>query len=118
MTHDLGVVARVAQRVLVMYAGHVVEEGATPAVFAAPEHPYTAGLLAAIPPVKGAERHRLRQIPGSPPDPSGMPGGCPFAPRCPYVVERCRAEMPPLTDRPGSRAACWVVPADWKAIEP
>ena len=78
VTHDLGVVARVAQRVLVMYAGHVVEEGATASVFAAPEHPYTAGLLAAIPPVKGLERHRLRQIPGSPPDPASLGGGCPF----------------------------------------
>ena len=116
VTHDLGVVARVAQRVLVMYAGHVVEEGATAAVFAAPEHPYTAGLLAAIPPVRGLERHRLRQIPGSPPDPASMPGGCPFAPRCPYAVELCRAEMPPLTDRAGSRAACWVPPADWETV--
>jgi oligopeptide/dipeptide ABC transporter ATP-binding protein len=116
VTHDLGVVARVAQRVLVMYAGHVVEEGSTAAVFAAPEHPYTAGLLAAIPPVKGAERHRLRQIPGAPPDPASMPGGCPFAPRCPYVVDRCRAEMPPLTDRSGSRAACWVTPAEWGTV--
>ncbi len=116
VTHDLGVVARVAQRVLVMYAGHVVEEGPTAAVFAAPEHPYTAGLLAAIPPVKGVERHRLRQIPGSPPDPASMPTGCPFAPRCPYVIDRCREEMPPLTDRAGSRAACWVQPADWEAV--
>jgi len=116
VTHDLGVVARVAQRLLVMYAGHVVEEGATAEVFAAPEHPYTAGLLAAIPPVKGLERHRLRQIPGSPPDPANLPGGCPFAPRCPYVVDRCRAEMPPLTDRSGSRAACWVAPADWDRV--
>ena len=64
VTHDLGVVARVAQRVLVMYAGHVVEEGPTAAVFAAPEHPYTAGLLAAIPPVKGVERHRAAADPG------------------------------------------------------
>ena len=116
VTHDLGVVARVAQRVLVMYAGHVVEEGSTAAVFAAPEHPYTAGLLAAIPPVKGLERHRLRQIPGSPPDPASMPTGCPFAPRCPYVVERCGAEMPPLTDRLGSRAACWVPPNAWDSV--
>jgi oligopeptide/dipeptide ABC transporter ATP-binding protein len=116
VTHDLGVVARVAQRVLVMYAGHVVEEGPTAAVFAAPEHPYTAGLLAAIPPVRGAERHRLRQIPGSPPDPASMPAGCPFAPRCPYAIDRCREEMPPLTDRAGSRAACWVQPAEWDAV--
>jgi oligopeptide/dipeptide ABC transporter ATP-binding protein len=116
VTHDLGVVARVAQRVLVMYAGHVVEEGPTAAVFATPEHPYTAGLLAAIPPVKGAERHRLRQIPGSPPDPASMPTGCPFAPRCPYVIERCRDDMPPLTDRQGSRAACWVEPAEWESV--
>jgi len=116
VTHDLGVVARVAQRVLVMYAGHVVEEGPAAAVFAAPEHPYTAGLLAAIPPVKGVDRHPLRQIPGAPPDPSRLPDGCPFAPRCPFVVERCRVEMPPLTDRRGSRAACWVEPADWNGL--
>ncbi len=116
VTHDLGVVARVAQRVLVMYAGHVVEEGGTAAVFAAPEHPYTAGLLAAIPPVKGAERHRLRQIAGSPPDPSRLQGGCPFAPRCPHAIEQCSAAMPPLTDRGHSRAACWVPPAEWTSV--
>jgi oligopeptide/dipeptide ABC transporter ATP-binding protein len=130
VTHDLGVVARVAQRMLVMYAGHVVEEGPTATVFAAPEHPYTAGLLAAIPPVKAArgqsdagaepggsaERHRLRQIPGVPPDPSSLPPGCPFAPRCPHAVERCRTEMPPLTERAGSRAACWVPPAEWTRV--
>ena len=116
VTHDLGVVARVAQRMLVMYAGHVVEEGSTAAVFAAPEHPYTAGLLAAIPPVRGLDRHRLQQIPGSPPDPARMPTGCPFAPRCPYEVERCRVEMPPLTDRSGSRAACWVPPNEWVSV--
>jgi oligopeptide/dipeptide ABC transporter ATP-binding protein len=113
VTHDLGVVARIAQRLLVMYAGRVVEEGATATVFAAPEHPYTAGLLAAIPPPRGAERRRLRQIAGSPPDPAALPPGCPFAPRCPYAVERCVAEMPPLTERRGSRAACWVPPSAW-----
>ena len=118
VTHDLGVVARVAQRVLVMYGGYVVEEGATAAVFTRPEHPYTAGLLAAIPPVKGAERHVLRQIPGSPPDPASAPPGCPFAPRCDHVVEQCRTAMPPLTDRHGSRAACWVPPAEWSTGEP
>jgi oligopeptide/dipeptide ABC transporter ATP-binding protein len=116
VTHDLGVVARVAQRVLVMYAGHVVEEGPTGTVFAAPEHPYTAGLLAAIPPVGGSDRHRLRQILGSPPDPASMPAGCPFAPRCPHAIDRCREGMPPLTDRAGSRAACWVQPAEWGTV--
>jgi oligopeptide/dipeptide ABC transporter ATP-binding protein len=116
VTHDFAVVARVAQRVLVMYAGHVVEEGGTGAVFAAPEHPYTAGLLAAIPPVKGAERHRLRQIAGSPPDPSRLQGGCPFAPRCPHAIEQCSAAMPPLTDRGHCRAACWVPPAEWTSV--
>jgi oligopeptide/dipeptide ABC transporter ATP-binding protein len=113
VTHDLGVVARVAQRVLVMYAGHVVEEGSTAAVFATPEHPYTAGLLAAIPPIRGVERSRLRQISGTPPDPSNAPAGCPFRPRCPYAIDRCSEEMPPLTERAGSRAACWVAPAEW-----
>jgi oligopeptide/dipeptide ABC transporter ATP-binding protein len=116
VTHDLGVVARVAQRVLVMYAGHVVEEGDTASVFAAPEHPYTAGLLASIPPIKGSQRHLLRQIRGSPPDPTRFGGGCPFAPRCPHAIEHCSAAIPPLTDRGHSRAACWVPPAEWTSV--
>jgi oligopeptide/dipeptide ABC transporter ATP-binding protein len=115
VTHDLGVVARVAERTVVMYGGHVVEEGPTASLFAAPEHPYTAGLLAAIPPARGRERRALRQIPGSPPDPAHMPPGCPFAPRCSYAVARCKEEMPPLTARVASRAACWVPPAEWNA---
>jgi oligopeptide/dipeptide ABC transporter ATP-binding protein len=114
VTHDLGVVARVATRTVVMYGGYVVEDGPTGNVFARPEHPYTAGLIAAIPRATGLDRPTLRQIPGSPPDASHAPDGCPFWPRCPYVVDRCRSEMPPLTDRPGSRAACWVPPIDWK----
>jgi oligopeptide/dipeptide ABC transporter ATP-binding protein len=115
VTHDLGVVARVAQRTMVMYGGRIVEVGPTARVFRRPEHPYTAGLLAAIPPVKGAERHALRQIPGAPPEPGQVTAGCPFAPRCPYAVEQCRHEMPPLTDRAGSHAACWVRPERWVA---
>ena len=115
VTHDLGVVARVAQRTMVMYGGRIVEVGPTGRVFRRPEHPYTAGLLAAIPPVKGVERHTLRQIPGAPPEPGRAPAGCPFEPRCPYAVERCRHEMPPLTDRAGSHAACWVLPDEWIA---
>jgi oligopeptide/dipeptide ABC transporter ATP-binding protein len=115
VTHDLGVVARVAQRTMVMYGGRIVEVGPTARVFRRPEHPYTAGLLDAIPPVKGVERHALRQIPGAPPEPGRAPAGCPFQPRCPYAVERCLHEMPPLTDRAGSHAACWVPPDQWIA---
>jgi oligopeptide/dipeptide ABC transporter ATP-binding protein len=115
ITHDLGVVARVASRLLVMYAGHLVETGPTRRVFAQPEHPYTAGLIAAIPPARGAERPPLRQIPGTPPDPAHTPSGCPFHPRCPEMVDRCREEMPPLTPRDGSAAACWVPPEEWVA---
>ncbi len=83
ITHDLGVVARIARRLLVMYAGHLVEEGPIDRIFRRPEHPYTAGLIAAIPPVRGDERPPLRQIPGAPPDPDRVPPGCPFHPRCP-----------------------------------
>ncbi|MGH9246914.1 MAG: ABC transporter ATP-binding protein [Acidimicrobiales bacterium] len=114
VTHDLGVVARVAERTMVMYGGRIVEAGATRRVFRQPEHPYTAGLLAAIPPVKGIERRPLQQIPGAPPDPGHTPAGCPFQPRCPYAVDRCQV-MPPLTDRGGSRAACWIPPPEWAA---
>jgi oligopeptide/dipeptide ABC transporter ATP-binding protein len=120
VTHDLGVVARVAERVLVMYGGHIVESGATRDVFARPEHPYTAGLLQAVPPVQGTERAPLHQIPGTPPDPARQPSGCPFHPRCRHAVQRCAGQMPPLTDRtPASgalaahRAACWVPPGKW-----
>jgi oligopeptide/dipeptide ABC transporter ATP-binding protein len=113
ITHDLGVVARIADRVLVMYAGHIVEQAATRDLFAAPQHPYTAGLIRAIPPVRGEERPPLQQIPGSPPDPSAPPGGCPFHPRCPQVVDVCRFTMPPPLDRRTSVAACWVPPEEW-----
>jgi oligopeptide/dipeptide ABC transporter ATP-binding protein len=115
ITHDLGVVARVAERIMVMYGGHIVETGPTRRVFSRPEHPYTAGLLAAIPPVQGSVRPPLRQIPGTPPDPSQTPTGCPFHPRCPNAREICREQMPALTDRGGSHAACWVPPEEWVA---
>jgi oligopeptide/dipeptide ABC transporter ATP-binding protein len=114
ITHDLGVVARTADRVLVMYAGHLIEQAPTTTLFAAPQHPYTAGLIAAIPPVRGDERPPLQQISGAPPDPSAPPSGCPFHPRCPQVVDDCRDRMPPSTDRGESNAAaCWVAPEAW-----
>ena len=99
VTHDLGVVARVAERSMVMYGGRIVEVGPTAAVFRRPEHPYTAGLLAAIPPVKGVERHALRQIPGAPPEPGRALAGCPFEPRCPNT-RRAVPERDAAADRP------------------
>jgi oligopeptide/dipeptide ABC transporter ATP-binding protein len=113
ITHDLGVVARTADRVLVMYAGHLVEQAPTRALFARPQHPYTAGLIAAIPPVRGDDRPPLQQIPGAPPDPSAPPPGCPFHPRCPQAVDGCADQMPPSTVRGVSAAACWVPPEEW-----
>ena len=113
VTHDLGVVARTADRVLVMYAGHLVETASTRELFRRPEHPYTAGLLRAIPPVRGDEREPLEQIPGAPPDPTHPPSGCPFHPRCPQSRDICVDEMPALTDRGHTAAACWVPPEEW-----
>ncbi|MQA77208.1 MAG: ATP-binding cassette domain-containing protein [Streptosporangiales bacterium] len=112
ITHDLGVVARVADRILVMYAGRVVEEATTRALFAAPHHPYAEGLLRSIPPMRGAEREPLPQIGGIPVVPSRLPTGCPLGPRCPQRVDRCDEE-PPLLDRGESRAACWVPREEW-----
>lgn len=113
ITHDLGVVARIAERTMVMYAGQIVEHAPTVDLFERPQHPYTDGLLHSIPPVRGATREPLEQIPGTPPDPGDLPSGCPFHPRCPQSVDRCRTEMPPLTDRDGDLAACWVPPEEW-----
>jgi len=96
ITHDLGVVAGIADRVLVMYAGRVVEEGVVDAVFEAPQHPYTRGLLRSLP-VLGSHDRDLDSIPGVPPDPAALPVGCPFWPRCEVRRdERCRTEVPPL----------------------
>ena len=113
ITHDLGVVARVAERVLVMYAGQVVEAGATRDLYRAPQHPYTAGLLGSIPPMLGAERPDLPQIGGAPPDLARRPSGCAFHPRCPQRVDRCVEEEPVLEPRGEDLAACWVPRDQW-----
>lgn len=117
ITHDLAVVARIARRVLVMYAGQVVESGPSRELFRAPQHPYTAGLLRSLPPMRGDERPPLPQIGGAPPDFSALPPGCPFQPRCPQRIQRCGHEEPSLTDRgpdPTRLAACWVPRERWQ----
>jgi oligopeptide transport system ATP-binding protein len=108
ITHDLGVVAGIADRVVVMYAGRTVESGPTDAIFADPRMPYTIGLLKSIPRLDALPGERLEPIPGQPPDVSGSIRACSFAPRCEFFVAgRCDREVPPL--RPvgtGQGAAC------------
>jgi peptide/nickel transport system ATP-binding protein len=109
ITHDLGVVAGIADRVMVMYGGRFMEEASVDDLYAAPRHPYTDGLLGSLP-MPGAERpDKLVTIPGLPPDPVAMPAGCPFAPRCPRADEdRCRSEHPVLEPEGAAhRAACF-----------
>jgi len=111
ITHDLGVVAEMAQRVIVMYAGRKVEEAPVEALFAQPRHPYTQGLLNSLPKLETAGatgRQRLEEIPGMVPSLKEEVAGCLFAPRCSYATERCRREYPPLEQKaPGHFAACW-----------
>jgi oligopeptide/dipeptide ABC transporter ATP-binding protein len=110
ISHDLGVVARLADRVIVMYAGRIVEEAPVRAFYAAPRHPYSMGLLASLPKLDGSPDERLQPIPGQPPDLARLKPGCSFAPRCAFVRERCLVEAPPLTPTGAdarSRVACW-----------
>ncbi len=113
ITHDLGVVARVAGHILVMYAGKVVESAPSSDLFRQPQHPYTAGLLGSIASISDDERLPLRQIGGAPPDVARLPSGCPFHPRCPQRIEKCPEEEPPLDRRGDALAACWVPPERW-----
>jgi oligopeptide transport system ATP-binding protein len=109
ITHDLGVVAGLAERVIVMYAGFIVEEGSVDDIYKNPRHPYTLALLKSLPRVDRSSREKLATIPGFPPDLLVLPPGCPFAPRCNYAVGRCRQENPMLAPvGPAHRAACWV----------
>jgi oligopeptide/dipeptide ABC transporter ATP-binding protein len=108
ITHDLGIVAETAERVIVMYAGRKVEEGSVERVFAAPQHPYTQLLLGSFPDVAHPDRP-LRGIPGAPPRLDVMPNGCRFNPRCPHAFDRCRVEPPPLYPAAGGRASCFLL---------
>ena len=125
ITHDMGVVWELCHRMVVMYASQVVEEGEVKAVFANPLHPYTLGLLQAVPRL-GHTARRLATIPGQVPSPLRYPVGCHFADRCPFAFDRCRREAPPLLALPGGRrSACFLaekvrdpVPADFLAGQP
>lgn len=109
ITHDLGVVAGIAQRVVVMYGGLIVEEAPVNELYSNPQHPYTIGLLGSLPRVDDAHHQRLSSIDGLPPVLYEKPKGCPFAPRCKWVVEHCMSENPPLMDvGPDHKSACWV----------
>jgi oligopeptide/dipeptide ABC transporter ATP-binding protein len=105
ITHDMGIVAGFADRVMVMYAGQIIEQNNVEALFARPQHPYTQGLLEAIPRLD-QQSSRLRSIPGAPPTPFARPPGCHFNPRCPKVMEICRSVYPATTEAAGSRVAC------------
>jgi oligopeptide transport system ATP-binding protein len=108
ITHDLGVVAGLADRVAVMYAGRIVETGAAADVFANPQHPYTRGLLRSIPRLDRQATATLTSIPGLPPDLSTLPSGCPFRPRCEAAMDRCAVEFPPqLALGPERDVYCW-----------
>jgi oligopeptide/dipeptide ABC transporter ATP-binding protein len=113
ISHNLGVINQLCDRVLVMYAGRVVEEGSRERLLRRPAHPYTQGLLASIPEISVGERQQLHAIPGRPPAPGEEPPGCPFAPRCPLVIDRCHEQQPLLEAiGPADRVACFVAVDD------
>jgi oligopeptide/dipeptide ABC transporter ATP-binding protein len=108
ITHDLGIVAGIAHRVVVMYAGFIVEHAAVKELYANPSHPYTRGLIGSLPRLDEQEATRLVNIKGLPPDMTVMPVGCPFVPRCTYAFDHCRVENPALRPiRNGHESACW-----------
>ncbi len=121
ITHDLGVVAGMAQMINVMYAGHIVERASTEELYGRPRHPYTVGLLQSIPRLDAQGRGELVPIQGQPPDLSREQVGCPFAPRCFNVQDRCLVEMPPIEQAPataeGHEVACWY-PAEGERLVP
>jgi peptide/nickel transport system ATP-binding protein len=118
VSHDLSLAAELADRVATTYAGRIVELGEVERIFYHPRHPYTVGLLDAVPTLAG-EQQELSSIPGSPPDLIDLPTGCKFHPRCPYATDQCREEDPPLIEvAPAQTAACWhweKVGSDWEA---
>jgi len=116
ITHDLGVIAELADEVLVMYSGRIVEKATVHRLFAQPQHPYTIGLLGSIPKLH-LDQDRLNAIEGQVPTPMSVVQGCHFAPRCPFVIARCRQDSPALTDLgDGHETACWRAPLDTEMV--
>jgi len=115
ITHDLGIIAGLAEKVIVMYAGYIVERAKVKDVYGDPRHPYTVGLLGSLPRLDEARRERLTSIEGLPPDLIDLQPGCPFYPRCAYRLDRCREEMPSLKSLGGGHEiACWAdLGVDW-----
>lgn len=105
ITHDLALISETAERVYIMYAGGVVEEGLSKEFFAKPKHPYSQGLMASTPTLTSRE---IRGIPGFLPDLANLPPGCRFTPRCPFAMEVCKKDLPPLKGVGGERVACWL----------
>lgn len=118
ITHDLALLAGLAERIMVMYAGQIVETAPTRELYKHPRHPYTIGLLQSIPRLDQAHTQRLQEIEGLPPDLTNYPTGCPFAPRCRFVIPQCHQVDPPLKSvGAGHEVACWVKPDLTKAEE-
>ena len=111
ITHNMALVASLCQRIVVMYAGRIVEEGPVDQIFKSPQHPYTWSLLRSVPRVDEARKDRLVSIKGLPPDLSHPPPGCKFHPRCPFVIDRCKVDPePPLGEVATNQVArCWVL---------
>lgn len=112
ITHDLGVVATVCDKVAVMYGGLIMEYGTVDEIFYHPRHPYTMGLLGSIPHVDGGEKRRLIPIDGTPPDLINPPKGCPFSTRCKYCMNVCTQEQPPYFEEDKHRTMCWMLDTD------
>ncbi|UYO01219.1 MAG: ABC transporter ATP-binding protein [Devosia sp.] len=116
ITHDLGVIAETADRVLVLYGGMVMETAPVRSLFARPAHPYTTGLLEAVPDLRDDTHRRLTPIPGSPPNMLAPPQGCPFAPRCPHAMAQCLAALPPLFGN-DHQSRCWLQHPDAPRVQ-
>ncbi|MFO7612499.1 MAG: ABC transporter ATP-binding protein [Clostridia bacterium] len=118
ITHDLGVIAEICSRIIVMYGGKIMEEGTSDEIFYEPQNPYTVGLHKSVPRMDSGDRKRLVPIAGSPPDLLSPPSGCPFSPRCPHTMEVCLKEHPPKFDLSATHSsACWLLHPESPSVE-